>query len=77
VTDNVVYANKTRPERQADCSQDIVLKKLNLFSFKHIKGLKEVSLNEISVIKSETPLKNTSRDEIRILNSVVNTINYK
>jgi hypothetical protein len=55
----------------------MTLEKLNSSSFKYIKGLKEASLNEISIIKSETPLKNAGRDEIRILNFIANTINYK
>jgi hypothetical protein len=55
----------------------MILKKLNLSNFRHIKGLKKVSSNEISVIEGETPLKNISRDEVRILNSVADVINYK
>jgi hypothetical protein len=55
----------------------MTLKKLNSFNFKHIKDFKKISLNEISVIKGETSLKNINRDVIRILNSVVNIINYK
>jgi hypothetical protein len=77
VTDNVVYANNARPERQADYFQGMALKKLNLFNFKYIRGLKEVSPDEISVIKGETPLKNAGRDEVRVLNSVADTISYK
>jgi hypothetical protein len=72
-----VYANNARPERQADYSQGMTLEKLNPLSSKHIKGFKEVSPDKISVIKSETSLKNANRDEIKILNSIADTINYK
>jgi hypothetical protein len=46
------------------------------FSTKYIKGFKEVSLDEILIIESETLLKNINRDEVRILNFIVNIINY-
>jgi hypothetical protein len=55
----------------------MTLKELNSPSFKHIKGLKKVLFDEISVIESETSLKNADRDEIRILNFIADTINYK
>jgi hypothetical protein len=55
----------------------MTLKKLNPPNFKHTKSLKEVSLDEISIIKSETPLKNANRDEVRMLNSIADAINYK
>jgi hypothetical protein len=55
----------------------MTLKKLNSSNFKHIKGLKKVSFDEISIIKGETPLKSAGRDEIRIFNFIADIINYK
>jgi hypothetical protein len=55
----------------------MIIEKVSPSSFRHIKDLREVPLNEISVIKSETSLNNVNNDEVRVLNSIINVINYK
>jgi hypothetical protein len=58
-------------------SHNMIIKKVSFSSFRHIRDLREVSSNEISIIKSETSLNNVSSDKVRVLNPITNIINYK
>jgi hypothetical protein len=55
----------------------MALEKVSPPSSRYFRDLREVPPDEISVIKSETLLNNTSSDEVRVLNPIANTISYK
>jgi hypothetical protein len=58
-------------------SHNMIIEKVSPSNFRHIRDLREVSPNEMLVIKSETPLNNVSNDKVRVLNSITNIIDYK
>jgi hypothetical protein len=58
-------------------SYNMIIEKVSLSNFRHIKDLKEVSPNKILIIKGETSLNSANNNKVRVLNSITNTINYK
>jgi Integrase zinc binding domain len=74
---SVICAINARPERQADCSHGVTIEEVSPPSSRHIRNLREVPPDEMSVIDGETPLDNAGSDEARVLNPVADAIGCK
>jgi transposase InsO family protein len=74
---SVIGAINARPERQADCPHGMTIEEASPPSFRHIRDLREVPPDEMSVIEGETPLDSAGSDEARVLNPVADAIGCK